>query len=116
MFKRAFLLAFSLCLEPVTSAFAEDVQFICHSEASANAIAAVVVKAHKRADEVTRERLMLGKCWFLDKKASVFVVHRGATFGAAFKVTVVGLSQKMADLPVMWSLVPTNELHGDGTI
>jgi hypothetical protein len=116
MFNWGSLLAFSLSLETVIPAFAEDVQFICQSEASANAIAAAVVKAHKHADEITRQRMMLGKCWFLDKKASVFVVHRGATFGAVFKITVVGLSQKMDELPVMWSLVSTNELHDDGTI
>jgi hypothetical protein len=116
MFKRPLLLAFSLCLPSAAPALAEKIQFICHSEESADAIASAAVKTHTRSEAIAQRRLMMGKCWFLDKKVFVYVVRRGTTFGTTFKVTVVGLSQKMGEFPVMWSLMPSDELYDDGTI
>jgi len=63
-----------------------------------------------------RRRLMSGKCWALDQKTFAYLAHRGATFGTVVKMTVVGLSQKMGEYPDMWSVMPTTEVQGDGTL
>ena len=116
MYKRLLLSTFSLCLAFGSPARAETTQFVCSAEDSANAIGAAVVESQERADEMAQPLVMLGECQVLDEKMFVYIVHRGATFGTTFKVTVVGLSSKMGGFPVMWSLMPTDELPVDDTI
>jgi hypothetical protein len=116
MFKRLLFSSLSLCLAASVPARAEETQFVCHSEESADVIGAAIVESHERVDEVARVLLAMGVCEYLDKKIFVYVVHRGTTFGTGSKVTVVGLSRKMDELPDMWGLIPTDELPSDGTI
>jgi hypothetical protein len=116
MFKRLLFSSLSLCLAASVPARAEETQFVCHSEESADVIGAAIVESRERADEVARGLLDMGVCEYLDERIVVYVVRRGTTFGTGSKVTVVGLSRNMDELPDMWGLIPTDELPSDGTI
>jgi hypothetical protein len=116
MFKRILLPAFGLCLAFAIPARAETTQFICQSEDAVNAIGAALLESTDRANEIAEPLLALGECHYLDEKMFVYVVHRGATYGAEAKFLVVGFSQKMGEFPDMWGLMSTEELQGDGTI
>jgi hypothetical protein len=113
MFKRLLL---SIFLASAVPAHAAETQFACQTEESANKIGATIAEGLEKGDEMAKALVMLGACTFFDEKVSVYVVHRGATFGTGFKVTVVGLSSKMGEIPKMWGLIPTEQLHDDGTI
>jgi hypothetical protein len=112
------LLSTGLCLAALAGpAHAEETQFVCQSEESANSIGSALVESQERADEMAQPLLMLGECKYLDEKMFVYVVHRGSTYGDGLnKVTVVGLSKKMGEFPAMWGIIATDDLHGDGTI
>jgi hypothetical protein len=95
---------------------ADTVRFVCKSEESANTIGEALAEGEEMARQAIHPFLMFGECEYLDDKMFVYVVHRGTTYGTTSKITVVGLSQKMGEFPKMWSLVPTDDLRGDGTI
>ena len=117
MFKQVWLSAFALSYALfATGARAENIRFICKTENSANAIGAAIAEGDARAGEIIEPFMELGECEYLKEKMFAFVVHRGATYGTASKITVVGLSQKMGEFPEMWALMPADELYGDGTI
>jgi hypothetical protein len=116
MFKQLLFSTFSLCLAAAVPVRAEETQFICRTEQSANTIAAAIAESRERADEKVQPLLKIGACEYLDEKIFVYVVRRGTTFGTRYKVTVVGLSRKMGEFPDMWGLIRSDELRGDGTI
>jgi hypothetical protein len=116
MFKRLLFSSLSLCLAASVPARAEETQFVCHSEESADVIGAAIVESQETMDQVARRLLEMGVCEYLNEKIFVYVVHRGTTFGTGAKVTVVGLSRNMGRVSDMWGLIPTDELSSDGTI
>ena len=117
MFKRLCLAAIAIGWAVIAAeARSDTVRFVCKSEESASSVGEALAEGQEMAREVIHPFLMFGECEYLSEKMFVYVVHRGATYGATAKVTVVGLSHKMGEFPEMWSLVPTDDLHGDGTI
>lgn len=110
MFKRLLLPIF---LASTVSAHATETQFACQTEESANKIGAVIAQDLVKGDQMVDTLVMQGACSYFGDKLAVYVVHRGATFGTNFKVTVVGLSSKMGETPEMWGLIPTEELYAD---
>jgi len=115
MFKRLLLPALCLCVATVP-AHADTTRFICKTEQSANAIGAAVAQGMDKGDEVAHALVMQGECLYLREAISVNIVQRGETYGAAFRVTVVKLSLKPAELPDMWGLVPAEKLHASSSI
>ena len=117
MFKWLCLFAIPIgCAVIAAEARADTVRFVCKSEESANTIGEALAEGEEMVRQVIHPFLMFGECEYLDEKRFVYVVHRGTTYGTTLKITVVGLSHKMGEFPEMWSLVPTHDLHGDGTI
>ena len=117
MFKRLCLPAIAIgCAVIAAEARSDTVRFVCKTEESASSIGEAVAEDLEMAREVIHPFLMFGECEYLSEKMFAYVVHRGATYGTTSKLTVVGLSHKMGEFPEMWGLVPTAELHGDGTI
>lgn len=112
MFKRLLLPIF---LASAVPAHAAETQFACQTEESANKLGASVGHNLVEGDQMARALVTQGACTFFDQKVPVYVVHRGATFGTDFKVTVVGLSSKAGETPEMWGLMPTAQLYA-GTI
>jgi hypothetical protein len=110
------LCAFGLSCAAAVPARADNVSFICRSEEAANAIGAALAEGQERAREVAYPLLQMGACEYLDEKIFVYVVHRGGTYGDTYKLTVVGLSQKMGEFPNMWGLKPADDLPDDDTI
>jgi hypothetical protein len=113
MFKRLLL---SMFLVSAVPAHAAETQFACQTEESANKIGATVVDDLVQGNEMAKALVMLGACAYFDEKIFVYVVHRGATFGTDFKVTVVGLSSKIGEVPEMWGLIPSDQLRDEDTI
>jgi hypothetical protein len=113
MFKRLLLSVFLVSAVP---AHAAETHFACQTEESANKIGATIVENVEKGGEMAEAMVMLGECTYFDEKDTVYVVHRGATFGKVLKVTVVGLSHKTGEIPEMWGLILTDQLDDDGTI
>jgi hypothetical protein len=110
MFKRLLLSAFLMSVVP---AHAAETQFACQTEESANKLGATMVEDLEKGGEMAVALVKLGECTYFDEKNTVYVVHRGATFGTVFKVTVVGLSFKTGETRKMWGLIPTDQLDDD---
>src|SRR6266404_6366372 len=87
-------------------AHAETVQFICRSEAGASQIAQAVAEAKgitsQEVDDITQPLIALGECKYLSEDMFVYVVYTGQTFGTDYKITVLGLANKIGEYPTMW--------------
>lgn len=107
---RALWLAMLLIFPFAGVAHADTITFSCRSEEITNQIAdALANGGQEAADIVAEPMLALGECQYTEK-LFVYVVHKGATFGEKFKITVVGVSRKIGDFPEMWGMMPTSEL------
>lgn len=100
-----FVLAF------VPKGHADTINFFCKSEEMTNQIADALTKGgQESADIVAEPYLALGECQYVSEPIFVYIVHKGATFGDKFKVTVVGVARKLGDFPEFWGMMPTAEL------
>ena len=83
---------------------------------SLNTIGATIVENVEKGGEMAEAMVMLGECTYFDVKDTVYIVHRGASFGKILRVTVVGLSHKTGEIPEMWGLILNDQLDDEGTI
>ncbi len=78
---------------------------------------ALTTGGQQKADIVAEPYLALGECQYTPEPLFIYIVSKGTTFGDKFKVTVVGISRKIGELPEMWGMIETSTLSEQlGTI
>lgn len=111
MLYRALWLVMFLLFPFAGVAHADTLTFECRSEEMANQIAEALTSGGQQAADIVAEPyLALGECMYFNEPVFVYIVHKGATFGDKFKVTVVGVSHKIGAFPDFYGLIPTSEL------